>query len=128
MFKIPERNRIRTGHLATLSTDGNNGAFKLRGDIVDPPRSPDILCIASDGIGWEHVSVSVAYPDNAPRRCPTWAEMVRVKNTFWDPEDCVVQFHPPQSTYRNCHPYTLHLWRQIGMDPPMPDPDMVAPA
>jgi len=54
--------------------------------------------------------------------------MVRVKNTFWDIEDCVVQFHPPQSTYRNCHPYTLHLWRQIGMDPPMPDPDMVAPA
>lgn len=70
-------------------------------------RKP-LFCQASDGGGWEHVSVSTI------ERCPTWDEMCKVKSLFWDDDDLVVQYHPPASEYVNNHPYTLHLWRKSG--------------
>lgn len=63
---------------------------------------------ASDGFGWEHVSVSRF------DRPPLWDEMCQVKDLFWGPEDCVVQYHPPRSVYVNHHPNCLHLWRPTG--------------
>lgn len=77
--------------------------------------------VASSGFGWEHVSVSM------PHRCPTWAEMCFVKKLFWEPEDCVVQYHPPQSNYVNVHPYCLHLWRALDSQMPTPPHWMVGP-
>lgn len=53
-------------------------------------------------------------------RTPNWKEMCHIKDLFWDSEDCVVQYHPPQSEYVNNHEYTLHLWRPIDQDLPMP--------
>ena len=89
------------------------------------------MCIASDGDAWEecgfeppaweHVSVSTAV------RCPTWEEMCHVKEIFWDPEDVVIQLHPPRSEWVNCHPYTLHLWRPIGIVLPRPPALTVGP-
>lgn len=103
MFKVPEQFRVRTGRLGTDPSLGNNGLFtcKLRSGAT-------VRVIASEGLGWEHVSASL------PTRCPTWSEMCEVKAMFWGPEDCVVQYHPPESEYVNCHPYCLHLWRPIG--------------
>jgi hypothetical protein len=52
--------------------------------------------------------------------------MCQIKDLFFEPEDCVVQFHPAKSQYRNFHPGCLHLWKpDCGM--PVPDPLMVAP-
>ena len=82
--------------------DEHNGVFK----VFANGRS--FLVIASNGGGWEHVSVSL------PRRCPTWEEMCMVKDIFWGEEECVVQFHPPKSESINVHPYCLHLWKKIG--------------
>lgn len=62
---------------------------------------------------WEHISVSL------PDRCPTWDEMCFLKDLFWEPEDVVVQFHPPKSEYVNLAKYCLHLWRYRG-DMPRP--------
>lgn len=59
--------------------------------------------------GWEHVSVSL--PDMR-EKCPSWPEMCLVKDLFWAPEQCVVQFHPPASEYVNQHAGCLHLWHQ----------------
>src|ERR1700679_2099300 len=42
-----------------------------------------IRCMASDGAGWRHVSVSV----ENDRRCPTWQIMCKVKDLFWDDTD-----------------------------------------
>lgn len=104
-FHVPEQYRI-TGRvpLASTAAEGHNGAFRCRlstsGEVV--------TIIASDGEGWEHVSVS------RTKRVPSWAEMCEVKALFWDPEDCVVQFHPPASEYVNAHPNCLHLWRPTG--------------
>lgn len=78
-----------------------------------------LKAIASVGRGWEHVSCS--YPD----RCPTWPEMCVVKDLFWGPEDCVMQLHVPIVDYVSHHPYTLHLWKPIGVEIPRPPYELV---
>lgn len=114
MFKIPEKYRVREGKMASDESFGNNGMF-----IVSLAHSQKVLVLASDGGGWEHVSVS------RRDRCPTWDEMCQVKEMFWDDEDCVIQYHPPKSEWVNNHPNCLHLWRRIGMEIPRPHPILV---
>lgn len=63
---------------------------------------------------WEHVSVSLAH------RCPTWEEMCEVKEMFWKPLETVIQFHPKATSYVNCHPYCLHMWKKVGVDHELP--------
>jgi hypothetical protein len=75
--------------------------------------------IFSWGGGWEHLSVSW------PGQSPTWEEMCYVKTLFWTPEECCVQYHPPESDYINNHPYCLHIWRPIYAELPMPPKEMV---
>jgi len=121
VFSFPspelERHRIRTGQLASDERFGNNGFF-----IVQQSGSSFVLnVIASDGEGWEHVSVRV----RGQKRCPTWDEMCYVKNLFWRPEECVIQYHPPEEVYVTLHQYVLHLWKPIGIDIPVPDPMLV---
>lgn len=95
--------------------NGCNGAF-----MVTLKRGQRLAVIASDGGGWEHVSVS------RRDRCPLWDEMCAVKALFWDDGDCIVQFHPPRSEYVNNHPYCLHLWRVTdGREFPLPPGIMV---
>ena len=63
---------------------------------------------------WEHVSVSVKFGF-----LPRWEEMQWVKEQFWEPEECVVQFHAPQSKHVNINE-VLHLWRVVDVPFPMP--------
>lgn len=110
-FHVPENRRVENGPLASKSSYKNNGLFKIK------VNDKTFFAIASDGQGWEHVSV-------APRdeeRTATWEEMCIVKSIFWDAEDCVVQYHPPESEYVNNAEYVLHLWRPV--DTPFPTPD-----
>lgn len=116
----PNKYRVRYGMFGTGDDYGNNGAFF----VPFRPGAVPLKVIASDGLavpdeapdlaGWEHVSVSL------PDRCPTWAEMCRIKDLFWDEEDTVVQFHPPRSQYVNNHPHCLHLWRPLRAAVPLP--------
>lgn len=98
-------------------TYGFNGMFRF------PLAGNTIRCIASDGMGWQHVSVSVEYDD----RCPRWEVMCFVKELFWEPEDWVVQFHPAKAEYVNCHPGCLHLWKSLDQPFPTPQSIMVGP-
>lgn len=113
MFKVPESKRIRQGGMGTDESDGNNGCFQaiIRGNLF--------LIIASDGAGWEHVSVSL------PKRCPTWEEMCAIKNLFWGEDDCVIQYHPAKKDYVNNHLYCLHLWRPTNASIPTPSTELV---
>ena len=116
-FHVPNQYRVRTGRMSSDDSVGNCGAFMIppRSRILRAGEMP-LAVVASDGEGWEHVSVSL------PNRCPTWDEMCHIKAIFWDDEDCVVQFHPPRAAHVNNHPYCLHMWRQVGQDyetPPM---------
>jgi len=119
MFKAPERYRIKNHpRLSSNHSNGNNGYFK----IPLSNRSTAHIII-SDGLGWEHVSVHII-SDNK-ERTPTWMEMCKVKDLFWDDTDCVVQYHPPKSDYVNMHKHTLHLWRSTETEFPMPNILMV---
>ena len=115
MFHVPEKYRFyQYGHAySSTRADGNNGAFYV------PKKNVILKCIASDGNGWEHVSVSL------PNRCPNWPEMCYIKSLFWDSQDCVIQYHPPESDYVNLHKHCLHLWRPIDIDIPAPPNYMV---
>lgn len=108
MFKVPNENHINLNELGSRDEIGNNGAFLI------PYQSFIPRIIASDGMGWEHVSVSL------PNRCPNWREMCCIKNLFWDAEDVVIQYHPAKSAYVNRHETTLYLWRPIGKAIPPP--------
>lgn len=118
-IRIPsdwEQFRVREGRLASDIRFGANGAFMP----TDGPLS-GALIVVSDGMGWEHASVS--FPD----RCPTWEEMCALKSALWDEDACVVQFHPPRSDYVNFHPHCLHLWRSTKQTMPRPPSVMVGP-
>ncbi len=73
-FHVPEPYRITTGRLKSDRSFGNNGAFRV------PLRKGRTIyyahVIASDGAGWEHVSVSFE------NRTPTWDEMCQIKALF----------------------------------------------
>jgi len=101
---------------ASDSSFGFNGMFRFTLDTLS------LRCIASDGMGWQHVSVSI----EGERKPPPWGIMAKVKDLFWEPEDVVVQFHPKKSEYVNNHSGCLHLWRCIdGREFPTPPSIMV---
>ena len=106
-FKVPNKFRVRTGAMASSEENGNNGMF-----VVILRNNQKVKVIASDGLGWEHVSVSRS------DRTPTWDEMCQIKDLFWDEEDCVVQYHPAKADYVNIHNHCLHLWRTEGIPTP----------
>lgn len=115
--EIPDVERCR---VSGEPDSGPYGAFR----VVCPLTRARLTVIASDGRDWadcglpsepwEHVSVS------ALNRCPTWEEMAWVRRLFWLPEECVVQFSPPESVYVNDHPHVLHWWRPVGVTIPLP--------
>jgi hypothetical protein len=87
--------------------------------LIKLPRNQMLKVVASDQMGWEHVSVS------RDDRCPTWEEMQIVKDLFWGEDDTVVQYHVPKDDHVNLHSRCLHLWRPVGVDIPRPPSIMV---
>lgn len=96
------------------------GAF-----LIKRGNGTELRVVASSGdeerVPWEHVSISVE------GRCPTWAEMSYIKSLFWLPTETVMQLHVPDADHKNCHPYTLHLWRPLSAEIPRPPSVAVAP-
>lgn len=120
-FHVPESAREQEHPVLGSTSDfGNNGAFYL----PSPEPGWRLFIIASDGLGWEHVSVHAI--DRRDRsRTPNWREMCAVKRAFWDDEDAVMQLHPRRSSYVNNHQHTLHLWRPTEAEIPTPPTVMV---
>lgn len=110
--------RIRHGLYGTTNRSGNTGAFRIL-----RPGQPTLFALASDGLGWDHVSVSVF----DQQRCPTWEEMCYVKDLFFEPNEMCVQYHPAECDYVRCHPYVLHIWRPHEAAIPKPPTEMVGP-
>lgn len=109
-FRMKEDERILAA-IGLLGADG--GVYK----VFAGRRA--FFCIASNGNGWDHVSVTMK---NCKRnRCPTWEEMCEIKDIFFLPEETVVQYHPPKSEYVNDYETCLHLWRpNNGLVIPLP--------
>lgn len=87
--------------------DEKNGAFMFK------YKRRKLLIIASNGMGWEHVSVS-------SKTTPTWEEMCVIKDLFFEPEEVVMQLHPKKSEYINNCKTCLHLWKPINEKIPTP--------
>lgn len=77
----------------------------LGGCFLVPYAGAQLACIAGNGDGWDHVSVSVK------GRTPKWAEMAHVYGLFAEPHETWMQLHVPATRHVNCHPYCLHIWR-----------------
>lgn len=112
-----DRWRVRSGPLDPVDRNAveiadvsGAFAFKLR------EGGPGFVVVASNGDGWDHLSVSTA------GRCPTWDEMDAIKRMFFRPAEVAMQLHLPPADHINCHPYTLHLWRPHGTKRAIPLP------
>ena len=91
-----------------ISTDGGSGIIGMplwRGSVI-----------WSTGAGWDHVSVM-------PQRkgvMPSWDDMCKIKDIFFEPDEVAIQIHPAQSEYVNNVPNCLHLWRCSYKDMVLP--------
>jgi len=70
------------------------------------------VVIASNGMGWDHVSVSC----RNKRITPSWDVMCRIKDICFEPDEVVVQFHPKKSEYVNITNNCLHLWKPQNIE------------
>ena len=109
------RRHLPVGHLPGTSKGERFGVF-----MMTIPGSQQLRMIANDAeeTGWEHVSVTkvMMKKGKAYLVTPTWEDMCVIKDLFWNKDECVVQFHPPQEEYVNNHPHCLHLWRRVGAE------------
>lgn len=106
LHSILSNNRL---HVLRQAEDG------LQAVYVHPSiRYGEMIIVASWGGDWDHVSVSHR------RRCPTWDEMCAIKDIFWHGEECVVQYHPPESEYVNNCATCLHMWKPQLQSVPVP--------
>lgn len=120
MRSLPDKyEKYRVAHWSDSTDFGDKTNGCLR--FVPGPNGRKLIIIFSNEGDWDHVSISL------PDRCPTWEEMCFVKEIFFDPEDAVMQLHPPKSDYKNLHPYCLHLWRPQKEKIPLPNSLFVAP-
>jgi len=90
------------------------GSFEIK--IKTTHTAVTALVMVGDGLGWDHVSVSI----KGRRRCPTWEEMSKIKKMFFKPDECVVQYHPKDDNYINIHNFVLHMWRIQKQEFPTP--------
>ena len=89
--------------------DSGNGAFELK------VRGEKYIVVASNGGGWDHVSVSHKH------KIPSWRTMCEIKGLFFEDSEPVMQLHPAQENHINiCHT-CLHLWRPQRQEIPLPN-------
>ena len=106
-------------YITNVTPDGGSGWLYETGRLNKPWAS---VIWSYDG-GWEHVSIA---PVNR-RRVPTWEEMCRLKEAFWNDDECVIQYHPKKSENVSFLDNCLHLWRPIEKELPEPPSWMVGP-
>jgi len=97
--------------------NGGNGCFQFMSLVDGMP----IRAIASDGGGWDHVSVSRA------DRVPNYNEMEQIAGLFFKDDETAVQYHVPKSEHVNHHPNCLHWWRPTEERLAKPPASMVGP-
>ena len=99
--------------IAIIEEDGGAGEIhygRLVGSVV-----------WSFGGGWDHVSIA----PYSLRYTPSWDDMCKVKDMFFNDNETVVQYHPAKNEYVNNIPNCLHLWRPQNVEMPVPPSVMV---
>jgi len=112
--RIPDEVAAKWGAY-TVGDLAGNGAFLVK----SPTDGKPLLVIASNGHGWDHISVS------SKKRIPNWTEMEYVKRGFFEDDEVVMQLHVPIRDHINFHPHVLHLWRPHSALIPLPPKELV---
>lgn len=99
-----------------IKADGEDG---FAGIYYDKDTDKWLSFIFSYGMGWEHLSVSMK------NKTPSWEQMCRMKDIFWNENEVCMQLHPKKSEYVNIHEHCLHIWRPVDKEIPTPDKIMV---
>lgn len=87
---------------------------KLKVEIRSIKQSDKALVSLTKIAGWEHLSVSFK------NKIPSWECMQEMKEIFFsDNEECF-QLHPKADNYVNNNEYTLHIWRPVDGNIPIP--------
>jgi len=129
MLKFPESFRVtptspfakKVNPLMHTLNGSGDGVF-----MIELSTFVTCFCIASSAEGWDHVSVNLKDKRiKGACRTPTWAEMCKIKEFFWEEEDTVIQYHPAKSDYVNVAKFVLHLWRPFDSVLPIPSKIMV---
>lgn len=113
-FSFVEKYRVPGKRL--LANSQKVGVFSL--PYVDNSR---IEVIASQALGWQHVSATIVLNPVDDPRIPTYKEMQTVQNLFFYPNERVIQYHPRRQDYVNDNPFVLHMWVADGNIMPYPD-------
>ena len=93
--------------------------FNIAGTYSDPITNKSLFFKFTRSLGWEHLSVSLAH------KCPTWEQMCKMKEYFWNDDEVCFQLHPKKEDYVNNHEYCLHIWKPIDKEIPTPPRIMV---
>ena len=102
--KIPNHFMFMENQYRNLISASNCSDFYF---AMEGNKIGDVTAITFPDEVWEHVLLDPL----TLQRCPTWPEMVRMKEMFWNPRDVVIQVHPAKKDYINIMPYALHQWR-----------------
>jgi hypothetical protein len=108
IWQHPDVMAVQTGK------DGGAGYVRLGRRMSDMAWA-----VWSNGGGWDHVSVSFK------TRCPSWEEMCRAKDIFFNEDECCVEYHPARADYVNRHPFCLHIWKPQDKEIPKPPKEYV---
>lgn len=114
-FRKVEKEMLIAGCKLDDEVSKGNGIFEVR------VAGKWYRCHASDGGGWEHVSVVPL----SGKGIPTWEVMCAIKEMFFEDEEAVIQIHPKKSEYVNVHGKCLHLWRPTQHKLILPPVEMV---
>lgn len=110
---------IKQNRYIEIKREGKDG---IGGVIYDKNTRVKLNFILSWGAGWEHCSVSIT---DRYKRTPSWEQMCFIKNSFWNEDECCVEYHPAKKDYVNNHEYCLHIWKPIEQELPTPPSIMV---
>lgn len=80
MFRVPNQYRLRYGKMGSSDHYGNNGAFCIPLVQINSRLRGDAWVIASNGEGWEHVSVHCI--DGGKVLTPSWEVLATIKDLF----------------------------------------------
>lgn len=100
-----------------IQIKGQAGETGLGGSYYDSISGKWLNFMFSNQMGWEHLSVSM------PSRTPTWDQMCRMKDVFWNKDETCVEYHPAENLYVNMHPHCLHIWRPVKCDEFLNEPE-----
>lgn len=101
----------KTTNLIIEAERANDG---MGGKYYDKYTGKWLNFIFSYQMGWEHLSVSM------PGKTPSWEQMCRMKDIFWDKNECCVEYHPKEEDYVNNHNHCLHIWKPTEVELPTP--------